>query len=224
MPYPDLNWSEPTPAPGETGEWPPRRYRLGVVLAAVGLVAVVTAFGLVVGFLWSELAPRLPLVMVEGGIAYAHPEPEEAIGADGWFAILGLAAGAVLAVLAWFVLRRIRGPVILGALVVGSIAGALLGWWAWRDPITLAEFAQTQNNLPVGAAVPGPLDLRVTGRAPGEAWRPTIVGVIPLQALAAAFVYTCLAGFSASGSLRPARWTQTEEGTGESSVRTGPHW
>ena len=184
------------------GEPTPRRGRLAVGIAAVALAAVVAGFGLLVGWLWSELAPRLPLIMVEGGIAYADPEPEEAIGADAWFAILGLAAGAVFAVLTWFVLRRFRGPVILAALVVGSVAGALLGWWAFRDPITLAEFAQSQGGAPVGAALQGPLDLRITGRPPGGPWRPTFVGVIPVQALTAAFVYTCLAGFSGYSSLR----------------------
>lgn len=203
-PYPDftLPGIPPGPPAGESGDGPRPRSTLGLVIVAVALVAVVAGLGLAVGWLWSELAPRLPLIMVEGGIAYADPEPEEAIGADAWFAILGLTAGAVLAVVAWFALRRFRGPVILTALVLGSVAGALLGWWAWRDPITLAEFARMQADAPIGAALQGPLDLRITGRPPGSQWRPTLVGVIPLQALAAAFVYTCLAGFSAYSSLR----------------------
>ena len=91
------------------------------------LVALgVAAFGGVVGWVWSEVAPRLQVIKAGEGLLYADAEPEQPIAADGWFFLLGLGLGIVLAVLAWVLLRRYRGAAMLAGLTVGSLVGAML--------------------------------------------------------------------------------------------------
>jgi hypothetical protein len=172
----------------------------GVAAAIVALFVAVA--GLMVGWLWSELAPRIALIKTESGFIYAEPEPEQAVAADGWFVALGAGTGLAFGVLGWFLLRRHRGVAILGGLVVGSLAGAWLAWWFWRD-LSLADFARLKDSVPVGARVDAPLGLRIVDEVQvGGRQKLPVGGVLAVQALVAAFAYTCLAGFSSHGSLR----------------------
>ena len=81
------------------------------------------------------LAPDTPVLKTAEGAIYAEPQPEQPIAADGWFSLLGLGFGLLVALVLWFVLRRRRGPVGLLAAVarrVGRRAGGLAGGTADR--------------------------------------------------------------------------------------------
>ncbi|MFL6099103.1 MAG: hypothetical protein ACJ71T_04015 [Actinomycetales bacterium] len=105
-----------------------RRRDLPVPLLAVG---VVVAAGLLWGVLWWLLAPTAGTVVQDGGV-YLQGHDELMVGQDGWFVVLGAAAGAILATV-WPALTR-RRPVagllvgLGGCLVAGLVAWALGSW------------------------------------------------------------------------------------------------
>jgi hypothetical protein len=173
----------------------------GSVIAAIVVAIVVAAGGIGVGRIWAEVVPRVTLIKVEGGFVYADSEPEQPIAADGWFAILAVAAGLLFAVLAWVLLSRYRGVAVLLGLVVGSLIGAWLAYRVGHD-VGLAEYRRLRGPAAVGTRLEAPLGLRITDLREQitTVWRPT--GVAAIQALAAAFAYTAFAGFSTHGSLR----------------------
>ncbi|NUT06447.1 MAG: DUF2567 domain-containing protein, partial [Hamadaea sp.] len=92
----------PEPAPE------PRRPLLVTLQSLAVLLAGVLGFPL--GLLWQQLAPNVPVLIVEDGAVYNDPQPEQFMSGDGWFAVLGVSFGIVLAVVAWVLVRRLRGP------------------------------------------------------------------------------------------------------------------
>jgi hypothetical protein len=175
--------------------------RIGTLLAAAGTAVVVAGVGPLLGWLWAELAPRIPIVKVDGGFVYAEPEPEQAVAADGWFAILAAGAGVLLAVLAWVLLRRYRGVTMVVALALGSLVSAALALWMGHK-IGAADFAAVRDAAAVGDRIEAPLTLRITNLDAERWWLPKPTGVGAVQALVAVFTYTCLAGFSSHADLR----------------------
>ena len=143
----------------------------------------------------------MAVIKAEQGFLYADAEPEQAVAGDGWFAVLGAAAGLLFAVLAWSLLRRYRGPVMLIALTLGSLIGGMLAWWVGHK-IGLAQFDQARQAAALGARLDAPLGLRITNLSRDHPWAPLITGVAAIQALVAAATYTVLAGFSAHSDLR----------------------
>ncbi|MBT2366584.1 ABC transporter permease [Streptomyces sp. ISL-10] len=103
---------------------------------AVVLVAV-TVLGVALGLLWLWLAPRVPLVSHDNGVFLKDTEGEEAIGADGTFALLAAGLGALSAA-AVFLYRRTGGIVLVVALALGGVLASLLGWGVgvWFGPTT----------------------------------------------------------------------------------------
>ena len=96
-------------------------------------VAVLT--GPALGLLWLWRAPRVPLVSNGEAVLLAEPEGEQAMGADGWFLLLGLAIGALTGVLVFLARRHGAVAVVLG-LAAGAFAGALIAWrfGVWFGP------------------------------------------------------------------------------------------
>jgi hypothetical protein len=179
---------------------PPRRLRSSIMAAlAVGVVVAVLGAG--VGWLWSEVAPRVAVIKADQGFYYADSEPEQAVAADGWFLILGAIVGIIVAALAWYLLRRYRGPAILVGLTIGSLAAAVLAWWVGTK-IGTAQFDQVRNTVAVGTRVNAPLGLRITGLKMDNLWTSLPTGVVAVQALIAAAVYTLFSGFSGYSDLR----------------------
>jgi hypothetical protein len=170
-------------------------------VAVAGVVAGLVGLG--VGLLWMAMAPRVEIIRVEQGFVYAESEPEQAVAADSWFAVLGLVAGLLIAVVAWVVLRRHRGMVMIISLVVGSIVGAWLGWWlgVWLDE---NAFRTAVSGAQIGEHLRAPLSLRITGLDHDRLWPPKVTGVVLAQPLMAAIAYTTFAGFSSDPRLRPA--------------------
>jgi hypothetical protein len=116
------------PGPDEPKPTLTRDLRDGVIV----LVAV-TVCGLALGALWLWLAPRVPLYSDGSSIYLKEPEAEQAIGADGWFTLLGLGMGLLTAagVYRW---RRTGGaPLVLGL----AIGGVLASFVAWRMGVLL---------------------------------------------------------------------------------------
>jgi len=169
----------------------------------VGLVVlvIVTALGAGVGWLWEAIAPRLPVIKSAQGFLYASDEPEQPVGSDGYFVFIGLGVGILIAILAWVLLRRYRGATVLVALTVGSLAGATLAAWVGHK-IGMAQFKPVSAAAPIGARLEVPLTLNMTSLDVNKLGRwPRVNGVVAAQALAAAFAYTALAGFSAYADL-----------------------
>ncbi|WP_323135724.1 DUF2567 domain-containing protein [Micromonospora peucetia] len=174
-----------------------------VRLALLAVLAA-TVLGVPLGLLWAALAPDTPVVKVADGAIYAEPQPEQPIAADGWFSLLGLGFGVLVALALWFLLRRVRGPVGLFAAVFGTFGAALVAWQVGRR-MGLAGYERLLESAPVGQALSKPADLR----AGGIDW---VFGVLPLPhgnlllpAFGAAVTYTLLAGWSRWPSLRPER-------------------
>jgi hypothetical protein len=167
------------------------------VAAAVGVL------GLGVGALWHRLAPHLEVVRTDRGWVYAGDQLEMPVAADGSFLFAGLAAGVLVAVLAWVLLRRHRGVLVLAGLVVGSLIGAWVAWrfGVWLDKVRFEDLAAA---APIGTHLQAPLELRITDLSVDQAVPAKLTGVVATQPLVAAIVYTLLAGFAADPELRPA--------------------
>jgi hypothetical protein len=151
---------------------------------AVATTAVISALGVPLGLLWVSLAPGVPVIDIgDSGVVVNDPSPEQYIAADGWFTLLGLVFGILVAVLAWIVLRRDRGPFLLLGVVLGtSIAGHYLAPFA-GGLIGADDYEQWQATAAQGATYLAPPEVHSLG--------PTLV-----PAFAAAIVLTLLAGWS----------------------------
>ncbi|MBR7671601.1 hypothetical protein [Streptomyces daliensis] len=122
----------------------------------------VTVLGVALGLLWLWLAPRVPLFTDGKAVYLKDPEGEEAIGADGTFILLALAAGVLSAVAVF--LARVKGGV---GLVVGLALGALLGSVvAWRIGVWLGpetDVVAAAKAAGANGTFDGPLKLDAKG-------------------------------------------------------------
>jgi hypothetical protein len=117
------------------------------------LVHVPVALG--VGVLWWRLAPSLEYT-VFAGAPYTLDEVQtgQVVAADGVFALLGLAAGALCA--AVLLLRRHTGAALSVGLAAGGALGSAAAWMlgTWLGPGRLADLAAAAADEQV--VVPGP--------------------------------------------------------------------
>ncbi|MBU2665699.1 DUF2567 domain-containing protein [Actinoplanes bogorensis] len=159
----------------------PWKRTLTVALVTFGVIVVL---GGPLGLLWRALAPSVPVINAgQGGIVVNDPSPEEYIAADGWFTLLGLGFGLLVAIAAWFALRRDRGPFLLLSVVLGALgAGWLVAPWA-GELIGHADYQSWADSAQQGATYLAPPEVHSLG--------PTLV-----PAFAAAIVLTLMAGWS----------------------------
>jgi hypothetical protein len=145
---------------------------------------VVLLLGGPLGLLWAWLAPGVPVIDTgPNGIVVNDPSPEEYIAADGWFTLLGLGFGIVVAIAAWLVLRRDRGPFLLLGVVTGTLgAGYLAAPWV-GEMIGRGDYERWRETAAAGATYLAPPEVHSLG--------PTLV-----PAFVAAIVLTLLAGWS----------------------------
>ena len=162
--------------------WPPRKPEWVTAAAVIGALAVV---GAAVAPLWVHLAPRLAFRVDQPGRALpVVPEAEEYIGADGRFVLLTLAVGLLAAAACWLV-RRSRGPLVLAALAVGGLLGAVI---TWRLGMRIGTGYQPADLRQVGNIIYQPLTLRATS---------TLV----VEPVAAVVGYLVAVGFTARNDL-----------------------
>ncbi|HZE38495.1 MAG TPA: DUF2567 domain-containing protein [Stackebrandtia sp.] len=182
--------------------------------AVAGLVVLVALaiLSLPLGALWRVLAPRVEMIRVDGGWALREESPEQYIGDDGLFALMGVGAGILAALLVWFLVRRHRGPFLLTGLALGGIACQTLAWRFGR--MGREDFVAGLDHVKPGWRVWRVPDLLMVDFNPANAWHSAIggdlggamnhlsLGVLATMAFAAAFTYTVCSGWSKSPSLR----------------------
>ncbi|WP_326695068.1 hypothetical protein [Streptomyces sp. NBC_01766] len=122
-----------TPWPGPAEDEGPGTW---AELGQAALVALlVTVAGILLGVLWLWLAPRVPLISDGKNVYLKDSEGEQAIGADGTFALLGLAFGVVSAAVV-FLCRKRGGVLLVLGLALGGLLGSLVAWGigTWLGP------------------------------------------------------------------------------------------
>jgi hypothetical protein len=145
-----------------TPSWGASAGALRVELRAVlRVVAASLAGGLLVGLVWWLLTPLPALEKRSAGVFAVGSSPESSIAADGWFAVVGLLAGVVAALLATALLRDSR----LGALVGLTLGGLLGSVVAWQFGVLLGPEAldAAAAAAQVGERFTGPLRLSAYG-------------------------------------------------------------
>jgi hypothetical protein len=161
---------------------PERPIRRSLTVAALVLV-VLTVAGGPLGVLWHFLAPTVPVINAgDGRVVVNDPSPEEYIASDGWFSLLCLAFGVLVAIAAWMVLRRDRGPWLLAGVILGTLAAPVVAWQAGRL-IGLGAYQDWKTASAAGATYDAPPDVHA-------------YGALLVAAFAAAIVLTLMAGWS----------------------------
>ncbi|NKI41375.1 hypothetical protein [Streptomyces physcomitrii] len=147
------------PRPGADTEGPGLAGELRA--AAVVLLALVVS-GLLLGLLWWQLAPHVPLVLDGNSVYLKDSEGEQAIGVDGVFTLLGIGFGAVAGVLL-FLLRRRGGVPLVVALMAGSLLGAVVAWrfGIWLGPTE--DVVGHAKEVGQGVTFDAPLELKAKG-------------------------------------------------------------
>ncbi|MEU5188740.1 hypothetical protein AB0G83_16555 [Streptomyces klenkii] len=173
--------AEPAPLPLDEAE---RRAELRAELRQAAVVAAAVAVaGVLLGLLWVWLAPRVPLISDGKAVYLKNSEGEQAIGADGTFALLALGFGVLSgAVVFW--LRRRGGVPLVAGLAVGSLVASLIAWRVgmWLGPTS--DVVAAARAAGRGVVFDAPLKLAAKGTL--LAW--------PLAAMAVHLVLTALFG------------------------------
>jgi len=177
----------------------PLRQRLGAAGLTAAVVAVV---GAPLGLLWAVIAPGVPIIKTDDGAVFATPSPEEFIASDGWFTILLFALGVVAALVTWIGFKRFRGPWTLAALIVGTIGASVLAWQVGRR-IGIGDYHDKVLAASPGELITRPPDLRAGGFT--KLWDviPFVHGDLLIATFGAVIIYTLLAGWSRTPTLRP---------------------
>jgi hypothetical protein len=211
-PATELTGPEPAAGGGFGARWwgmaaashrPWKRTALVAVLSAV----VVLALGAPLGLLWASLAPSVPVIATGDSIVVNDPSPEQYIAADGWYTLLALGFGLLVAAVAWLLLRRDRGPFLLLGVVAGTLgAGYYVAPWL-GEMIGRSGYEHWRDIATRGATYMAPPEVHSTG--------PKLV-----SAFAAAIVLTLLAGWSNDPDLdQPG----AKPGYGPNTAAAGPY-
>jgi hypothetical protein len=138
-----------------------------VVLAAVAVavaIAVASALlGVLAGFVWAAVAPRVLIVAAgPGGPGLVNPETTAFIVADGWFAVICVVGGAVCGLLGWLVAVRRSGPLAMAGLLAGGVAAGFAARWVGQRSGRVS-FAHQLAASKTGALLHAPLTLGASG-------------------------------------------------------------
>ncbi|XVU27413.1 hypothetical protein ACQPZJ_10355 [Actinoplanes sp. CA-054009] len=145
---------------------------------------MIFALGGPLGLLWHWIAPSAPVIDIGQAKPVPNdPSPEEYIAADGWFTLLGLGFGLIVAIGAWLLLRRDRGPFLLFSIVAGALgAGYLVAPWL-GEMIGRGDYDRWRETAQQGSTFLEPPEIHSLG--------PMLV-----PAFAAAIALTLMAGWS----------------------------
>ena len=155
---------------------------VGLALLIIGVCALL---GLLMGQFWHWLAPKVPLHADTSAVYLNDPEGEQAIGADGTFALIGVGFGVVTGAAAYLGTRFRQGGVgVAVGLTGGGLLGAYLAWGGGQS----AKAYQTAvlklaKSVPTGHTFYGPLQL--TTKAVLLIW--PILALLTLLALTGVF-------------------------------------
>lgn len=151
----------PAPAPAPTG---PLARVPGDAKAFLGIGVAGIVMGIVVGALWRWISPPIQGVISQGAAYYAAPEGKTFIAQDGWFALLALCAGVLLAVAA-FVRCRAAGSLgaILGLGAGGVGGGYFAAWFGTYIGPGHGSIQRTVQGVAENATFSLPMQLRSTG-------------------------------------------------------------
>jgi hypothetical protein len=188
---PGSPWYADQPAPA------PRRPVLTAV-QAIGVLIAASALGWPLGVLWQAVAPNVPVLVVADGAIYNDSQPEQFMGGDGWFVLLGLAFGILVAFVTWLTCRQLRGPLGLLVLAVGGTVAAVAAWKFGRE-IGLSDYLAGLHTAPEGTHLSKPNDVRIESF---QWWPPKLAGVLLIPALSAVLTMTIMAAWSGFSNLR----------------------
>ncbi|MFD4632220.1 DUF2567 domain-containing protein [Streptomyces sp. NPDC058284] len=161
-------WQAAAQPPGATSAHGPHGYEedgpgmKSEVRQAAVILVVVAVSGLLLGALWTWLAPRVPLISDGRAVYLRDTEGEQAIGVDGTFTLLALGFGVVCGVVVFLLRKRGGIPLVVG-LGLGSLLGALLAWRVgiWLGPET--DVVAHAKSLGKGVVFDAPLELKAKG-------------------------------------------------------------
>lgn len=159
---------DPWPAPPAgshlaPGQSPPARAEARAeVVRAAAVTVVLAVAGVALGLLWLWLSPRIPLISDATAVYLKDSEGEEAIGADGTFALLGAGFGVVSAVVV-YLLRRDGGIPAVVALALGGLLGGLLAWWLGAALGPTSDVVAHAKAAGQGVTFDAPLNLNAKG-------------------------------------------------------------
>jgi hypothetical protein len=171
------------------------------ILAALAVAVVLTGLGAALAYAWEAISPRTVLEMTPDGAVYTEPHPEGYVAGESVYLLMTAGLGILSPVAVWLLVRRRRGPILLAGLAVGSVAGATLMAWLGQR-IGLDEYRQLLAGAPVGTRFEIPVKV-YSAVIDLAGFR--IQGAVLVQAMIAVAIYTFLAGFYPTPSLRPER-------------------
>ncbi len=138
------------------------------LLAAVIAVLAAGALGALLGWLWESLAPRVSLVIAGDGLPYPEGyQPEGYMTDDGIAALLCIAAGLVVGILAVWACRKVVAPdramvvALVSVLVLGTIGAIAL--WRTGEMLGGFDFDALIASSAQGDVITAPLRLRMPG-------------------------------------------------------------
>ena len=184
------------------------------IAAALAVAVVLTGLGAGLAYVWAAISPRTVLEMTAEGAVYTEPHPEGYVAGESVYLLMTAGVGILAPIAVWLLVRRRRGPILLTGLAVGSVAGATLMAWLGQR-IDLDEYRRLLTSAPVGSRFEIPVKV-YSAVIDLAGFR--IQGAVLVQAMIAVAIYTFLAGFYPTPSLRPERavvhWVPPEAAPG----------
>jgi hypothetical protein len=149
----------------------------GVRTAGLLLLAG-AVLGVLGGLLWAATAPRVAylVVTVRPPTAYAtNPETDAFVAADGIYAFIALAGGALLGLGGYLLGVRRFGPLPMAGTVAGALAAALMAAWVGNATTGAGTFNATLAASKKGAILHAPVSL---GSHAALAFWPVAAGLV----------------------------------------------
>jgi uncharacterized membrane protein YeaQ/YmgE (transglycosylase-associated protein family) len=136
--------------------------------------------GVAIGLMWLAWAPRTVSYLIPGAhnsVVTIPDESERQVSGDGRFLVLCVVAGLLAGVLAWALVRRARGQLMLITVFLGALGSSLLASWLG------SVLSGGSNSGALNTAIHPPLSLHATA-------------MLCAQPMLAVLAYTLLAGLS----------------------------